>query len=246
MQRLIGSVVELTVMLAVVSGAFWASASCVIAQNAPAGCSANAKRIIIDFNAPFLFAYSSWDKKVKTANGAALLRGEGVSGQGGAGADVNLDLSTQPENVPVLRVRVGANNKAPELRLRMIDNKDAQSVWDYVLPPPGTGWMIVMPKDGSSLGTPSTREKGTLDLKQIMQWQLQGDWNAVRWTWKSTRLRPLRPTLKRCRRARLKPTANVRSASALHANNRNNSRNSMPAHRNRRAYRTRLLWHSIS
>jgi hypothetical protein len=150
-----------------------------MAQNRTAALTtANAGRTLVDFNGPLLFAYSSWEKKVKTENGVALLRGEGVTGQGGAGTNANLDLSAESGSIPALRVRVGANNKVPELRLLLIDSKEAQSIWEYVLPASGTEWITVFPKDGASLAEPNSRPKGTLDLGKIMQWQLQGNWNA--------------------------------------------------------------------
>ncbi len=135
-------------------------------------------RAVIDFKAPFLFAYTSWENKVRTENGVALLRGEGVTGQGGVGVNVNLDLSAMVDKIPALRVRVGANNKVPQLNLRLIDSKDAQSVWEFVLPVPGADWVTITPKDGASFSGPNSREKGTLDLSKIIQSQLQGDWNA--------------------------------------------------------------------
>ncbi|HEX8235694.1 MAG TPA: glycoside hydrolase family 9 protein [Abditibacteriaceae bacterium] len=160
------------------SGVVLAS-SFAMAQNATAVSNVSTTgRLIVSFNEPFLFAYSSWENKVKTETGVALLRGEGLTGQGGAGFNVNLDLRAEADNLPLLRVRVGANNKVPELRVRFLDNKEAQSGWEYVLPAPGTGWVTVMPRDGASFAAPNIREKGTLDLSKVTQWQLQGDWNA--------------------------------------------------------------------
>ncbi len=139
---------------------------------------AEAGQALVDFRQPFLFAYGSWDKKVKTQDGVALLRGEGVTGQGGGGFNANLDWKARAVQMPVLRVRVGAQNRVRELIIRVGDDKDAWSMWNFVLPAPGSEWATLSPRDGATLAEPNTREKGVLDLGRIRQWQLQGNWDA--------------------------------------------------------------------
>jgi hypothetical protein len=136
------------------------------------------EQVLVDFQQPFLFAYTSWENKVKTQGGVALLRGDGVTGQGGAGFNADLDWKAQAAQMPVLRVRVGAANKVRELIFRVLDDKEAQSTWNYVLPTPGNDWVTLSPKDGATLAEPNTREKGTVDLGRIKQWQIQGNWDA--------------------------------------------------------------------
>lgn len=139
---------------------------------------AEAEQVLVNFQQPFLFAYTSWENKVKAQGGVALLRGDGVTGQGGAGFNADLDWKTQAAQMPVLRVRVGAQNKVRELVFRVSDDKQAQSGWHYILPAPGNDWVTLSPKDGATLAEPNTREKGTLDLGRIKQWQIQGNWDA--------------------------------------------------------------------
>lgn len=153
----------------------WSALPIVLARVAQA---AEAERVLVDFQKPFMFAYTSWENKVKTQGGVALLRGEGVTGQGGAGFIADLDWKAQAAQMPVLRVRVGAQNKVRELVFRVGDDKEAQSLWQYVLPAPGNDWVTLSPKDGASLSEPNVREKGTLDLGRIKQWQIQGNWDA--------------------------------------------------------------------
>ncbi len=135
--------------------------------------------VISAFDAPFLFAYGTWEKKVAVQDKIASLRGEGVNGQGGAGVNANLDLRAhQADWSPALRLRVGANNKVPVLKLMLKDKADHAAIFDFVLPAPGANFVIVTPREGAPLSVPNATEKGVPDFSKIIQWQLIGDWNA--------------------------------------------------------------------
>ena len=61
---------------------------------------------LITFDSPFLFTYSTWEKKARIENGHIILRGEGLTSKGGGGANFTLDLSQSATNTPAIRVKV--------------------------------------------------------------------------------------------------------------------------------------------
>ena len=115
--------------------------------------------VLSRFDQPFLFAYGTWEKRVRVENGHALLRGEGVTPKGGAGCNAMLDLSGQGDNCPALRVRVGATNKMPALRLILRDTAEHSATWEFVLPSAGKEFALVTPRDGASLAQPNALDK---------------------------------------------------------------------------------------
>ncbi len=128
---------------------------------------------------PFLFAYGSWEGRVRTANGHALLRGQGVSPRGGAGCNAQVNLKGYEENCPALSLRTGAGNTCKVIRLLLRDTNDRVGNWDFTLPAPSFSFQLVPPRNGESLSQPTTVEKtGAPDLAHIMQWQLIGDWTG--------------------------------------------------------------------
>lgn len=154
--------------------------ACFLLMPGSVACRATAPpSVISDLSAPFLFAYGTWEKRVRIENGHALISGAGVTPRGGAGANVNLDLSEAAQYTPVLRVQVGPKNKMAGLRLLLRDTDGRIGTWEFVLPKTSAGVVLLTPKDGAALDNPNTTEKnGKPDLKRIMQWQLSGDWGS--------------------------------------------------------------------
>jgi len=136
----------------------------------------------IALNQPFLFAYGTWEKKVRIENGVAILRGEGVSPKGGAGVNLasNLDLSRAANNTPTLRVKIGAGNTMTRLRLLLIDAAGRTANWSFALPPSSTGFVEVTPQNGAPLSKPNEPDKTgqPLNLSKISQYQFGGDWSS--------------------------------------------------------------------
>lgn len=135
-------------------------------------------RVIIALNAPFLFAYGTWQDKAKVENGRAVLRG--ITPRGGAGQNVTLDLGTEGEDSPALRVKIGPANKMAALRLLLRDAEGRGGAWEFPLPAAGGDFALVAPKDGASLSQPNSTDKPDQapDLRHITQWQLSGDWSG--------------------------------------------------------------------
>lgn len=131
--------------------------------------------VIDDFNQPFLFSYMSWDKKARTENGVAILRG--INNQGGAGLNGAWNLADKTDLIPSLRLRVGPGNQAAKLKLMLRDDAKGDAVWEFPLPAPGKDFILVSPAEGASLGQPNESGKeGKLNLTKITQLQLIGDW----------------------------------------------------------------------
>lgn len=134
--------------------------------------------VISEFDQPFLFAYQSWDKKATVSDGHAVLRG--VTNQGGAGFNQAMDLSASATRSPALRLRVGPDNKAATIKVLLLDSAGRNATWSFSLADAGTEWSLVAPASGGDLLHPDTRDKGTIDLARLTQWQLQGDWAGAK------------------------------------------------------------------
>ncbi len=133
---------------------------------------------IIAFDTPFLFSYGTWQNKAKVQNGRALLTGDGVTGKGGAGLNVNLNLSGRTKDCsPALKLKTGPANKVSALRL-MLRDKEHGAIYEFPLPTPSQDFVLVTPRDGAPLSAPNSTDKGMPDLSAIVQWQIQGDWGA--------------------------------------------------------------------
>ena len=130
--------------------------------------------VISELDQPFLFAYQTWDKKVAVSDGRAVLRG--VTNQGGAGFNQDLDLSASATRSPALRLRVGPENKAATIKVLLLDAAGRNATWSFSLAEAGAEWRLIAPASGGDLLHPDTRDKGDLDLAKVTQWQLQGDW----------------------------------------------------------------------
>ncbi len=132
---------------------------------------------ITDCDAPFLFAYGSWESRVRIEKGHALVRGPGVTPKGGAGCNAQVDLKGHENDCPALNLKTGAANTARSIRLLLVDTDGRVGSWVFALPAPSSSFQLVVPKNGESLSKPTAVEKiGPPDLAHIMQWQLGGDW----------------------------------------------------------------------
>gem|GEM_PF-622311 len=131
---------------------------------------------------PFLFAYVTWEKRARIENGRIVLRGEGMTGQGGAGIGTSpVDLSPLADDSPGLRLRVGPKNAVKTLRLMVKDEAGVTGEWDFAVPPAGSEPILVAPQEGAPLSNPNRRSDPdrTLNLKRIREWQIIGDWSTV-------------------------------------------------------------------
>ncbi len=137
---------------------------------------------ISNMDTPFLFAYGTWENKVKIENGRAMLRGAGVTPKGGGGANLlpPLDLSAYPDDCPALYVKVGAANKMGTIRLMLRDADGHSGTFEFTLPPAGNDFVLITPKEGASLASPNALDKPDqkLNLQKITQWQFGGDYSS--------------------------------------------------------------------
>jgi endoglucanase len=134
---------------------------------------------ISECDAPFLFAYGSWEGRVRMEQGHALLRGPGVTPRGGAGCNVQVNLKGHENDCPVLNLKTGTTNTGKAIRLLLRDSDGRVGTWEFALPAPSTSFQFVVPRSGEPLSKPTTVEKtGAPDLAHVMQWQLGGDWSG--------------------------------------------------------------------
>jgi endoglucanase len=132
---------------------------------------------IFRFETPFLYAYGSWENQVTVEGGRALLRGDGVTGQGGAGISASLNLNRYARDYsPALRLKVGDGNEVPAL-VMILRDEDHGAVYEFPLPEPSGDFVLVTPLDGAPLAQPNKVDKGMPDLAALTQVQIQGNWD---------------------------------------------------------------------
>jgi len=99
--------------------------------------SPNVLGVVSGLDKPFLFAYLSWQDKVRTDGGVALV--QGVDNRGGAGFNTELDLSAWSKGSPAMRVKIGGQNQMKSIRLMLADKEGKNGVWNFPLEGKPTG-----------------------------------------------------------------------------------------------------------
>ena len=87
------------------------------------------------------------------------------------------------DKLPVLRVKVGASNKAAALVLMLKDDGKGEGRWEFPLPSASANGVFidVWPREGASLAEPNVAGKdGPPDLAKLRQVQLMGDWAGAK------------------------------------------------------------------
>lgn len=129
------------------------------------------------FDQPLLFAYGAWQGRVEAEDGRLAI--QGVNGKGGGGCVIMRDLTAFTQRLPALRLRVGEANQAARIALLLVDRAENVARWEFALPAP-TGDQVVtlLPLNGGGLTEPDSLSKGgELQLVQISNWQVSGDWS---------------------------------------------------------------------
>ena len=154
--------------------AFFLLASCSSSHAQPAAPA------ITGFDKPFLFSYGTWEKVAKVEAGRLVLNTPTAQGGLGDNLPAPMNFSAQVDFSPVLRLRVGPNNKDQILRLMLNDAIGGSSTWDFSLAGLKAGEdVLVTPIEGAPLSSPSSSgDKGRADLTKISQWQVMGDWTS--------------------------------------------------------------------
>ena len=130
------------------------------------------------FDQPLGFVYGSWDKNARLENKVLVV--SSPNGQGGLGLNTTFNLASKSDLSPVLRLKIGPNNKAKALRLRLNDAKGGSAMWEFPIANVPVGQTTeVFPQDGAPLSTPTEiAAEGRPNLAAISQWQLQGNWGS--------------------------------------------------------------------
>ena len=136
-------------------------------------------KVLCEFTTAPIYAFLSWEKKPRLADG--VLRLQIPDGKGGCGYVIQRDLSALAECTPVLTVTVNAGNQAKSLRLALQDADGTEHNYLFVLDgaAPGAASRLVA-QDGASLKEPaSLGQPGKLpgfELTQVANVVLVGDW----------------------------------------------------------------------
>ena len=138
-----------------------------------------AQDIIVKMDKPFLFAYGTWDKLAVIENGVAKVNAKGITPKGGAGVNINLNLSAHSDDTPGLRLKIGPRNTLKTLKLLVSDAKGLTQTWFFALPAASGSYTLVTAVDGASFARANEIGKAAApDLSMIMQWQAMGDWGG--------------------------------------------------------------------
>lgn len=139
------------------------------------------RKVVTRFEQLPLFGYGSWEGKAAVKDGHLQLRS--VDSKGGLGENFTAaDWSEYRTWVPTLTVRLGPKHVAKRLRLMVRDPKegDAEFVFSTENQPQGKPVSLV-PISEATLGAPDeVGAKGPLDLTNVFQWQLMGDYSGDR------------------------------------------------------------------
>ena len=174
-RRFITSLMLLSGWLAAQAAAQTDSPAVVVPEENP-----DALTVLTEVEKPFVFIYGTWNNQVKIENGTAMLHC--ANSRGAAG--INENMSASPEQRPILRILIGANNKAKILRLALRDTLANTGVWDYDLSNAPKGvYTFIRPVGNSSLATPTSIDKKedtpgeAPNPAKLTQWKICGDWS---------------------------------------------------------------------
>jgi len=142
---------------------------------------AESKRLV-SLDAPSLFSYGAWEKKVKIDGAKLALNGIGTNG--GMGANENMDLTEKAASIPALRIRTGAGNSAKVIILQLWDENDVAARWEFHLPPPSDAFTTLTEGNAPLCKPPREQDKvkgtgvpsGSFDLSKVKGWQITGNW----------------------------------------------------------------------
>lgn len=136
---------------------------------------------ISDCDSPFQFHYQAWSGEMPIVAGHVVLKG--LPCNGGAGVNKPYDLSAFADLTPAFRLRTTAANTAKTLQLQFLDAGGRNATWRFPLPPASADFLTVIPTGAVAISHPHDLERseqpehvGTLDLAQIRQFKVQGDW----------------------------------------------------------------------
>lgn len=139
---------------------------------------AQAAHVLNSFDEPYAYAFRDWKGKAEIASGRLLLHT--LDCGGGIGVKGRCDVQAFADLTPVLRLRIGKNNTAQSMLLKLMDTQDRVAVWTFDLPDPSDEWLDLPARGGAALTTPheAKRVEGeSLDLSDIVHYQLLGDWS---------------------------------------------------------------------
>lgn len=130
------------------------------------------------------FSYGTWKDQPREMLDGIQLEGPNLTGNGGMGRNLKLDLTAHANEPLQLQVQVLPGNETKQLRLLLIDEDETNALWTFNLPTGASTKPVTLTPTGErSLANPqgNNDKPGTvpgLDLAHIKQWQLQGDWQG--------------------------------------------------------------------
>jgi len=161
-------------LLAFITGA------CTIAFADDNTTTAKAQYTLTDISSPFEFYYGAWSQ-VDIVGGRAVLKNYATAG--GAGVNKQYDLSAYSNMTPAFRLRTTSANTAKAVLLQFLDADGRNATWTFPLPQPSADFVTTIPAGAVAISHPNMLERteqpenvGSLDLANIRQFKVQGDW----------------------------------------------------------------------
>ncbi|MGF1632990.1 MAG: glycoside hydrolase family 9 protein [Phycisphaerae bacterium] len=130
------------------------------------------------------FAFNTWKGHAKGTEEGLVIGGAGVTGNGGGGRNVPLDLSAHADAMLLLDLRTHENNQTRNIRLILVDSDGTSAFWTYPIEAkPADAFGTVEPMGKRTLSNPQLDNSKPgkipgLDLANIVQWQIHGDWQG--------------------------------------------------------------------
>ena len=133
----------------------------------------------------FEFAFLAFENKVTVGPEFVTIGGKDTTDQGGALVNGALSFTGLENATPYVIVRPGADNQADSITLLMADTGGTSARFTFSLKDlPKTEFTKVFATDGATLASPESTgnekqpEDLKLDLANISQWQIQGNWRG--------------------------------------------------------------------
>jgi len=172
------ALVELKVLDATVS--MRSGATAVVAPEALAA-DAGRSAVVSDFSAPPLFTFLAWEKKPRVEGGGLHIKAPNC--QGGAGWNLEANLSAFADRTLALTLTVNEGNKAKTLLVNLADGDGTKHEYHFKLDGIAAGATVtITADDGASLKEPNKvgaagKEAG-FDAARVVQMVIQGNWAA--------------------------------------------------------------------
>ncbi len=128
--------------------------------------------VVTEFDEPFLFAYLSFEQKIGHEAGEVWITAN--DGKGGAGLALNADWSAYATHSPAIRIKLGPQNRATQIKFQVTDSAEGKRTFTYDLAAASADeFRQLLPVDSMALAGEG------FDPKTVNAIHIQGDWRPA-------------------------------------------------------------------